>query len=178
MGIIMGRDINLPFPMLIHIHTPWTSHKATQKDTLAYESEANRMQFFMVMNPPTATAQEKKVSAKYGKTCVYEEDRVKAARQKLLAHLEKHAPDVPMSGPLKLLCIWQWQAPRLEDAGTYRTSKPDTDNVQKLLKDCMTKCGFWFDDAQVADDRCIKKWAPCGEYPGIFVYLEAANEQE
>ena len=28
-------------------------------------------------------------------------------------------------------------------------TKPDTDNLQKLLKDCMTKCGFWKDDAQV-----------------------------
>lgn len=174
----MGRDINLPFPTIQHISYPYTFHKATQKDTLAYESEANRMQFFMVMNPPTATAQEKKISMKNDRVFVYEDDRAKAARQKLLAYLESNAPDAPMRGPLRLLCVWQWSTEKITDAGTYRISKPDTDNLQKMLKDCMTKCGFWFDDAQVADERCIKKWAPCGEYPGIFVCLEAANEQE
>ena len=35
--------------------------------------------------------------------------------------------------------------------GEYRTTKPDTDNLQKLLKDCMTATGFWTDDAQAFD---------------------------
>ena len=51
----------------------------------------------------------------------------------------------------------------------YRTTKPDTDNLQKLLKDCMTDVGFWKDDAQVASEICEKFWA---EIPGIWIRVE------
>lgn len=48
-------------------------------------------------------------------------------------------------------------------------SKPDTDNLQKLLKDCMTAVGFWKDDALVASELCEKFWA---QIPGIFIKIE------
>ena len=41
---------------------------------------------------------------------------------------------------------------------TYET-RPDCDNVAKLLIDCMTKLGFWLDDAQVARLRVSKRYA-------------------
>ena len=53
--------------------------------------------------------------------------------------------------------------------GEYRTTKPDTDNLQKLLKDVMTDLGFWKDDALVASEIVEKFWA---ETPGIFIYVE------
>ena len=49
------------------------------------------------------------------------------------------------------------------------TTKPDTDNLQKLLKDVMTDLGFWKDDALVASEIVEKFWA---ERPGIFIYVE------
>lgn len=59
-------------------------------------------------------------------------------------------------------------------SGEYRITKPDTDNLQKLLKDCMTRCGFWKDDAQVASELCEKFWA---EIPGIFIHIEELEVQ-
>jgi len=53
--------------------------------------------------------------------------------------------------------------------GEYRTSKPDTDNLQKLLKDVMTVNGFWKDDAQVASEICEKFWT---KIPGIYIAVE------
>ena len=53
--------------------------------------------------------------------------------------------------------------------GQYRATRPDTDNLQKLLKDCMTAVGFWRDDAQVASEVCEKFWA---EVPGIYIRAE------
>ena len=41
--------------------------------------------------------------------------------------------------------------------------------LQKLLKDCMTACGFWKDDALVAAEMAEKFWA---EIPGIYVRIE------
>ena len=53
--------------------------------------------------------------------------------------------------------------------GEYKTSRPDTDNLQKLLKDCMTLVGFWDDDALVASELVEKFWA---EFPGIYIRIE------
>ena len=47
-------------------------------------------------------------------------------------------------------------------------TKPDTDNLEKLLKDCMTRTRFWIDDAQVADEHVCKTWSP---WPGIHVIV-------
>ena len=58
--------------------------------------------------------------------------------------------------------------------GSYRTTKPDTDNLQKLLKDVMTKLGFWRDDALVASEVIEKFWA---DVPGIFIRVEPLEER-
>ena len=54
--------------------------------------------------------------------------------------------------------------------GEYRVTKPDTDNLQKLLKDCMTTVGFWKDDAVVCREIVEKFWA---EVPGIYIRVTA-----
>ena len=43
---------------------------------------------------------------------------------------------------------------------SYKTTRPDTDNLIKGLKDCLTKCGFWVDDSQVCIEILIKSWCP------------------
>ena len=52
----------------------------------------------------------------------------------------------------------------------HLTSKPDTDNLVKLLKDVMTELHFWKDDAQVASEVIEKYWA---DLPGIYVKVES-----
>ena len=128
------------------------------------------MEFFMPMDPPTATAQETQVMVRNGKPVFYKPEKVKAAKQKLVAHLMKHKPDEPFNCGIRLTSLWCF-APhnRNQKPGTYRTIKPDTDNLQKLLKDCMTECGFWRDDALVASETIEKFWA---DIPGIWIRVE------
>ena len=127
-----------------------------------------RIEFFLPMVPPTATHQEKQVRVVKGKPVFYEPPELKAARSKLTAHLAGHKPEKPMKGAVRLLVRWCF--PRGEHQnGEYRVTKPDTDNLQKLLKDCMTAVGFWKDDAQVASEVCEKFWA---EIPGIYIRAE------
>lgn len=125
-------------------------------------------QFFLAMNPPTATYQEKRVSTRNGKPCFYEPAQLKAARQKLTAYLSKHRPRKPYHGGIRLVVKWCFPRGRHQD-GEYRLTKPDTDNLQKLLKDCMTAAGFWADDALVASEIVEKFWA---DVPGIFIRIE------
>lgn len=124
------------------------------------------MEFFMAMIPPTITHQEKKVHLVNGRPRFYEPDELKAARQKLTAYLGQHVPEEPYQGGIQLIVKWCFQTKGRHKDGGYRITKPDTDNLQKLLKDCMTSVGFWSDDAQVASEIVEKFWA---EIPGIYI---------
>ena len=124
------------------------------------------MEFFMAMIPPTITHQEKKVHLVNGRPRFYEPDELKAARQKLTAYLGQHAPEEPYQGGIQVIVKWCFQTKGRHKDGEYRITKPDTDNLQKLLKDCMTSVGFWSDDAQVASEIVEKFWA---EIPGIYI---------
>ena len=76
-----------------------------------------------------------------------------------MAHLRQHVPAEPLSGPLELRAVWRFPCGRAHRDGEWRVMRPDTDNLQKLLKDCMTRCGFWHDDAQVVRETVEKLWA-------------------
>ena len=131
------------------------------------------IQFFMPMKPPTVTDQMHRVSIRREKPVFYDSQELKAAREKLTAHLARFAPAEPFSECAVRLTV-KWCFPRGSHRdGEYKTSKPDTDNLQKMLKDCMTKTRFFKDDALVASEIVEKFWA---EVPGIFVRIQTVSE--
>lgn len=136
-----------------------------------YESGDDTMiEFFMPMEPPTCTHQEKQVHVVNGKPVFYEPVELKAARAKLRTHMSRHVPEEPAQGALRLTTWWCFPLRTGHHDGEYKTSKPDTDNLVKLLKDVMTDLGFWRDDAQVASEVICKYWAA---HPGIYIRLES-----
>lgn len=127
--------------------------------------------FFMAMKKvPTVTHQEKQVHVVNGKPVFYEPDDLKVARAKLQAHLGQHVPDKRFVGPVRLTTWWCFPVIGKHKNGEYKTSKPDTDNLVKLLKDVMTGLNYWNDDAQVASEVIEKYWA---DIPGIYVKVES-----
>ena len=130
--------------------------------------------FFLPKIPPTVTHQEKKVHVVNGRPVLYEPAELKAARIKLMAHLGKHAPALPLQGAVRLVVKWCFPITGSHIDGQWKTTKPDTDNLQKLLKDCMTLCGYWKDDAQVASEIIEKFWA---EKPGIFISAQELEDE-
>ena len=133
-----------------------------------------QISFFLPMILPTVTHQEKKVHVVNGKPVLYEPAELKAARVKLMAHLGKHAPALPLQGAVRLVVKWCFPITGSHIDGQWKTTKPDTDNLQKLLKDCMTLCGYWKDDAQVASEIIEKFWA---EKPGIFISAQKLEDE-
>lgn len=99
----------------------------------------------------------------------YESAELKAARAKLTAHLAKHVPKQKYTSGIRLITKWLFPITGKHQDGQYKTTKPDTDNLQKLLKDIMTNLGFWTDDAIVASEIIEKFWA---EMPGIYIKIE------
>ena len=134
------------------------------------------MNFFLHMTPPTATAQEKQVRVVHGKPIFYDPAPVKDAKKLLIGRLMPNRPDTPLAGAIELHTIWLFPKGKSHKNGEWRITKPDTDNLQKLLKDCMTKCGFWGDDAQVVRETVEKRWSddPTGIYIEI-IRLEDKN---
>lgn len=126
------------------------------------------IEFFMPMVPPTCTHQEKKVRVVNGKPIFYEPQELAMARAKLEAHLSKYIQSTPYTGAVRLITKWCFPRGNHLD-GEYRASKPDTDNLQKMLKDVMTKLKYWQDDALVASEVIEKFWA---EIPGIYIRIE------
>lgn len=142
------------------------------------------IEFFLPMIPPTVTQQEHKVvvSRKTGKISFYDPPELAAARRKFQDSVGRYAPQKPLTGPLQLITKWIWpmDPERMEmlsvvapERFSWKTTKPDTDNLIKLLKDCMTKTGFWHDDAQVASEVTEKFLA---HRPGIYVKVMRLQE--
>ena len=128
------------------------------------------IEFFMPMIPPTCTHQEKQVRVVKEKPVFYEPAELKAARAKLKAHLGRHIPDERFAGPVRLTTWWCFPIKGNHRNGEYKTSRPDTDNLVKMLKDVMTDLHYWQDDAQVSSEVIEKYWA---EQPGIYVKVES-----
>ena len=132
------------------------------------------MQFFIPMRPPTVTHNAKQLHTfmRGGRPCavLHDSPELKDARAKLHAHLAPHAPAAPLGGPVRLVVKWLFPAEGRHPDGAWKTSRPDTDNLDKALKDEMTRLHFWQDDAQVASEISEKFWA---NTPGIFIRVEA-----
>ena len=106
------------------------------------------MDFNLKIIPPTVTAQEHKVAIVKGKPVFYDSTKLKETRKLFEALLKNHAPTEPLNGAVELQVEWRFLTKTHKD-GSYRVTRPDTDNLEKLLKDCMTRTGYRHDDAQL-----------------------------
>ena len=103
----------------------------------------------------------------------YESGRLKEARQMFCDALRPHRPAEPLEGPVRLHVTWLFPT-KSHRTGEWRITRPDTDNLQKLLKDCMTDTGFWHDDAQVCVECIGKMWTRSD--PGIQILVSEICE--
>ena len=128
------------------------------------------MEFFISMEPPTVTAQMRRVTVRGGKPMFYKSRALKDAKALFVEELMMHSPDQPLEGPIRLHVTWLFPT-KSHKEGEWRVTRPDTDNLQKLLKDCMTEAGFWKDDAQVCVECIGKMWTRTR--PGLMIKAEA-----
>ena len=132
------------------------------------------MKFKLNIEPPTVTAQEHKVKVVHGRPLFYDPPKVRHAKGVLSEALMVHAPLEPLTGPVELRAVWKFKRSRLHRHGEWRTTRPDTDNLQKLLKDIMTGLGFWNDDAQVVRESVEKMWS---NDPGLEIEITELEAQ-
>jgi Holliday junction resolvase RusA-like endonuclease len=127
--------------------------------------------FFIPIQPPTKTHQQKRAKCVNGKPVFYEDAELAAIRSKLQGYLSQYVPKEKYTGPVRLITKWCYSIPEgsKHKDGDWKTTRPDTDNSIKMFKDVITKLGYWNDDAQVASEITEKFFA---NIPGIYVHIE------
>jgi len=145
----------------------------SENDNLAMEDrELLKLEFFIPLKKiPSVTVQQRRViSQGKGKRALFiDTPEIANARMLYEAHLSQHKPKEPATGPISLKVYWCYQETKKHPAGSWKVSRPDTDNLEKMFKDCMTKVGFWKDDAQVVEETIGKGYE---KYEGIYVKIE------
>ena len=139
------------------------------------------MKFFLSIepSPPKVTHQMHRIAVLKGKPIVYDGPSLRKARELFIQLLSQVMPEEPLKGPVELTVVWRFPCPKKRGASFpaenktggegWKISKPDTDNLEKLLKDCMTACRFWKDDAQVARE-IVEKIQTVSRH-GVFVQV-------
>ena len=133
------------------------------------------MKFKLKMIPPTATAQQKGECIRGGYIHHYKKHKIAAAEAILRDALLPYVPEEPITDtPVKLDVLWEFPYPKSAKkhqpgCDRLKITRPDTDKLNKLLKDVMTDMGFWKDDALICREQVWKFYT---DEPGIMINIE------
>lgn len=118
--------------------------------------------FVIPGEPPTATAQQKGERVVNGKIVHYTKTKVKDAQEMYAwaarAALPSGWQPIPKPKGVRLYVAFAFGTDDLKKVGTWRTSRPDADNLVKALMDGFKDAGVWEDDSQVASLQVDKTW--------------------
>lgn len=137
------------------------------------------MTFKLKMVPPTATAQQKGERVVGGYVHHYKKKNVARAEAVLRDALLEHVPEAPIiDRPIRLTVVWMFPYPKSAKKHApgwlrWKITRPDTDNLNKLLKDVMTDMGFWKDDALIARETIEKMYS---DEPGIAIGIDTMGD--
>lgn len=114
---------------------------------------------------PGSTPQQRKT----GEGATHPSQGLRYARAAWRALFEKYRPARPLKGPVQLRIFLEYHTKDRSMFGRYKTTRPDGDNLLKIIKDAMTKAGYWKDDAQVAWESISREWAAVDK---VIVFVE------
>ena len=128
------------------------------------------VELFCPMRVPTATHNGLlAVSDRRGKARLVKSQALREAEASWESHLARFAPPEPLSGPLRAIVRFCWEADAAHPAGTPKATKPDLDNLEKAFWDVLQRLKFFSGDQQVALKEVAKLYA---DVSGVYVRLE------
>lgn len=127
--------------------------------------------------PPTATSQQKGVRVIHGKPTFFKRAHVAQAEHDMATAFAPYRPAAPLAGPLAVSIVLVWPFRKADKPPAFGVvamdTRPDLDNLAKLILDGMTKLGFWQDDSQISQ-LMMSKYR--GHAPGITVLVECMTK--
>lgn len=135
------------------------------------------IKFFIPLKKiPSQTAQQKGVRVVKGKPIFYTKPEVQNIKGMFKRYMAEHKPKEPWTGPIQLVVKWCYPETATHKKGEWKTTKPDTDNLIKLLKDCLEECNYFAkSDAQVSSEINQKFY---NDVQGIFIQLTKLENQQ
>lgn len=131
-----------------------------------------KIEFFQEFVPPKTTVQQRRQNKQGG--YLHAAGRIAAATWK--AVLEQHKPQHTIQGPIRLTITLTWPhtaRTRRLGAAVPKITRPDGDNLIKMIKDIMTKLDYWNDDSQVYSET-IERFH--SDISGVFVRIESIKD--
>ena len=136
--------------------------------------EDRTIEFFEAFRPPTTTHNDlvpyRKADGKIG---IRKGSALKAAEALWESRLAAHAPKEPLEGPLSVELRVAWPSGGRHAHGEPKTTPPDSDNVEKVVYDCMERLGYFGNDAQVCASSTMRMYS---EVPGLWCRVSRLSE--
>lgn len=110
------------------------------------------------MKIPSATAQQIGLAVRNGRAYTYKKQKVRDAEKEFAIRLMPHRPKKPIEGAVFLSIEWYYGTKDKKKQYTLKTTRPDLDNLNKILQDSLVKVGFMKDDSQIARLKATKAW--------------------
>lgn len=134
---------------------------------------------FIPCDPPRATAQgsSRILRRRDGTQFIgrFATSKATKAKTMLLQLLTPVKPSKPFEGVLRVSLLIEWPWLKSDSKATRNRvwipvgTRPDCDNLSKMLCDALTDAGYWRDDGQIAHLTIIKQR---GTEPGITIEIE------
>lgn len=105
-------------------------------------------------------------------------------REAIVEAARKHRPAQPLAGPIRVELHFYFARPkrllrRKDPVGRiWHTVKPDRDNLDKPVLDCLKNDGWYSDDSQVCDGGQLKFYVPKGGEPGLAVFVRQLDQAQ
>ena len=117
---------------------------------------------------------------------MYNPGTAEAWKNSIAAAAQSLRPQQPITTPVRLDLVLRFPRPQTHyrtgrhaaelrpDAPTWHTAKPDRDNCEKAIMDCLTMLSFWKDDSQVCCGEIRKVWVPSIN-AGATIWIQPAT---
>lgn len=136
------------------------------------------MQIILGVDPADIpSAQQKKISMRYGRPVVFTDDRVRKAKQYLVECLKLAMfgrPSIKCEAyNVKIVFVFKPKTLRKCDQGKPKTTRPDLDNMGKLVLDAIQEAHIAFeDDGEVSTLTLRKCYVDEGEEAHTFICIK------
>ncbi len=115
-----------------------------------------------------------RLSARDGMPRVHTPAATKAWADTAAWYLKASRPGKPFAGPVEVALHFAFKRPEshftkasralVARAPAYHLQKPDLDNLEKMMLDCLVKAGIMVDDTQVVEMHSKKTWLIGSEF--------------
>ena len=129
---------------------------------------------------PTATSQQKGEMVRNGRVVHFKKKNVREAEEILeyrLRNWKKLNELETISGPVRMKINWEFPTKDKKKIYTPKVTRPDLDNMAKLLIDCIVRTGILQDDSIIFELMLEKSWTREGD--GVIeVYIQEVTDED